>query len=73
MDPDVCLIAGLALGLLSLPALLSAISDSRAPRGGGLTLLIAVGLVAYAVTQKPGGYAVEQIPDVFFRVLGGIF
>ncbi len=69
MDPDLCLIVGLGLGVLSMPALLSAISDSRAPRGGGLTLLAAVGLVAYAVLQKPSGYQLEQIPDVFYSVL----
>lgn len=73
MEPDLCLIVGLVLAVLSLPALLSAISDSRAPRGGGLTLLVAVGLVAYAVNQKPGGYSFEQIPDVFFGVIGGLF
>ncbi|MQY42474.1 hypothetical protein GG681_07450 [Epibacterium sp. SM1969] len=70
MDPDLCLVVGLALGLLSVPALLSAISDSRAPRSGGLTLLAAAGLVAYAVMQKPGGYSLEEIPDVVLGVIG---
>ncbi len=70
MDPDLCLVVGLALGLLSVPALLSAISDSRAPRTGGLTLLAAAGLVAYAVMQKPGGYSLEEIPDVVLGVIG---
>ncbi len=70
MDPDLCLVVGLALGLLSVPALLSAISDSRAPRTGGLTLLAAAGLVAYAVMQKTGGYSLEEIPDVVLGVIG---
>lgn len=70
MDPDLCLVVGLALGLLSVPALLSAISDSRAPRGGGVTLLVAAGLMAYAVTQKAGGYALEDIPDIVLQVIG---
>ncbi|MQQ10440.1 hypothetical protein GFB49_18395 [Epibacterium sp. SM1979] len=73
MDPDLCLIVGLGLGVLSVPALLSAISDSRAPRSGGLTLLVAVSLIAFAVNQKPGGYSIEQIPDVFFGVVGRFF
>ncbi len=32
-------------------------------------LLIGGGLVAIALTQKPGGYALNDIPDAFVRVV----
>jgi hypothetical protein len=35
-----------------------------------MTILIAIGLVTYAVMLKPGGYSIDEVPDAFFRVLG---
>lgn len=69
MDTDLALILGLLLGGLSIPSILSAISDSRPPRVSALFLLSGAGLITYAMLQKPGGYRMDQIPDVFFSVL----
>ncbi|MFY9212307.1 MAG: hypothetical protein WAO69_14395 [Aestuariivita sp.] len=69
MDPDMALIFGLILGGLSVVGMLSAISDGRGPRASAVSVLIAGGLVIYALTTKPGGYAMAQIPDVFFSVV----
>ncbi len=66
MDPDLFLTLGLIIGALSIPSILSAMSDRRAPRASALTILIAGGLILGAVMLKPGGYRIEQIPDVFF-------
>ncbi len=66
MDPDIFLTLGLIIGALSIPSILSAMSDRRAPRASALTILIAGGLIIGAVMLKPGGYRIEQIPDVFF-------
>lgn len=70
METDLPLIAGLVIAAFSVPSVLSAISDGRAPRASLLTILIAIGLVTYAVMLKPGGYSIDEVPDVFFRVLG---
>ncbi|AZV79647.1 hypothetical protein EBB79_18395 [Parasedimentitalea marina] len=70
MDTDLALILGLVIGGFSIPSLLSAMSDRRPPRASALTILIAFGLLLYAMTAKPGGYQMNQIPDVFFSVLG---
>ncbi|MCH2164029.1 MAG: hypothetical protein MK098_05180 [Marinovum sp.] len=69
MDTDLALIIGLALGLLSVPSVISAICEARAPRVAALTLLIGGGLVIYALNTHPGGYELSDIPDVFYKVV----
>ncbi|WP_282093772.1 hypothetical protein [Epibacterium ulvae] len=69
MDPDLSLIVGLGLGVLSVPALLSSISDARAPRSGGVVLLLAVALIVYAMLEKPGGYTLDELPNVLSTVV----
>lgn len=70
MDTDLPLIAGLVIAGFSVPSILSAFSERRPPRASLLTIVIAIGLITYAVVMKPGGYRMEEIPDAFFRVLG---
>ena len=69
MDPDLALVLGLIIGAFSIPSILSALSDSRAPRASAITILIAGGLVLYAATNKAGGYRWENIPDIFVKVV----
>ncbi|GAA6195680.1 hypothetical protein [Pseudophaeobacter sp.] len=73
MDTDLALILGIALGGLSIPSILSAVSETQPPRVPSLFLLAGAGLIAYAMLSHPGGYRLEQIPDVFFSVLGRLF
>lgn len=73
MDPDVTLILGLVIGGFAIPSVLSAMSDRRPLWASALTILLAFGLVLYAVMTKSGGYQMDQIPDVFFAVLGRYF
>lgn len=69
MDPDLALILGLVVAGFSIPSMLSAMSDKRAPRASALTLLIAGFLIIYALSQQPGGYPISTIPDVFMAVV----
>lgn len=69
MDNDLILVIGIVLGFLAIPALLSAFSESRAPRTGAILVLIAGVLLAVALTRKGGGYSLDQIPDVFMSVI----
>ena len=69
MDPDIFLVLGIVIAGFSIPSILSAITDGRAPRASALTILIAGGLVLFAVQTKPGGYALGDIPDAFVRVV----
>lgn len=69
LDPDLALVLGIIIGGFSIPSILSAISDSRAPRASALTILIAGSLILYAVNERPGGVALEQVPDIFVNVV----
>lgn len=69
MDADTFLVLGLVIAGFSIPSILSAISDGRAPRASAITILIAGGLILYAIQSQPGGYSIQQIPDVFVRVV----
>ncbi len=69
MDTDLALILGLVIGGFAIPSIVSSISDHRAPRASMLMVLIAGGLILFALATKPGGYSIEQVPDVFFRVV----
>ena len=69
MTPDLFLVLGIVIAGFSIPSILSAITDGRAPRASALTILIAGGLVLYAIQTKEGGYTMAEIPDVFVRVI----
>lgn len=70
MDPDLSLVIGLVLAVLTVPSLMSAYVEGRPPRAGIIFALIAGGLIVYALGSRPGGYAVSEIPEAFFRVIG---
>ena len=55
MSYDLALVLGIVISGFSIPAIVSAFSDSRAPRAASLMVLLGGGLVAWAVIEKPGG------------------
>lgn len=69
MDPDLLFVLGCVLGVLTVPALVSAISDGRAPRAPSLLVVMAGGMIAFAVAERPGAYSFETLPDVFAKVI----
>ncbi|MBM1633286.1 hypothetical protein JQV27_08085 [Sulfitobacter mediterraneus] len=68
MEPDLALVLGVIIAGLSIPSVLSAMSDRRAPRASALTILIGGALILFAVQSQPGGYSLGDVPDVFNRV-----
>jgi hypothetical protein len=70
MDADLLLVVGLAIGVLAVPAVVSAFSDGRVPRAGSIMVMVSIGLLVSALANKPGGYRVGDIPDAVFSVLG---
>jgi hypothetical protein len=69
VDTDLLFVLGIALVVLSLPAIVSALIDGRAPRTPALLILIAASMIGYAILQRPMAYNFDQIPDVFARVI----
>ena len=72
MNNDQMLVIGIVLCALSLPSLLAAFSENRAPRLGALLLLIGGVMLVAALTRKPTGYSFDEIPHVFVSVIGGL-
>lgn len=70
MDHDLALVIGLIVGVFSIPAVVSSFADRRTPRVAAITLIISGGLLAWAMTQKPGGYKINEVPSVVVKVIG---
>jgi formate-dependent nitrite reductase membrane component NrfD len=70
-DVDLLLTAGIVLLVLSIPSLLSAWVESRAPRLGAIMVIGALGMIVTALITKPGGYAFNDIPGVMVKVISG--
>lgn len=65
---DLSLVIGVILALLSIPSLLNAWTEDRAPRFGAIIGLTGVVLIGIAVVRNPSGYALSDIPPAFGRV-----
>ncbi len=72
MDPDVLFVLGCIICVLAVPAVISAFADGRAPRAPALIILIAGGMITYAIIERPGNYSLETMPDVFARVISQV-
>jgi len=70
MQTDVYLVLGIVSAALAFPSLLSAYSESRFPKVALVLFLLGAGLIVLAVTRRPGGYAMADIPNAFIRVVG---
>ena len=68
MDTDLIFVVGFFLLVLSVPAIVSAFLDGRAPRAPALIIMIGALMIAYAVRERPMTYSVETIPDAILRV-----
>ena len=69
MDPDVLLILGLTLACFSVPSMLAAHAERQPPRLGMVMLMLGGGLVLLALTTRPGGYSLQEVPQALLRVL----
>ncbi|UOA33370.1 hypothetical protein DSM110093_03196 [Sulfitobacter sp. DSM 110093] len=68
MNSDLAMVVGIVLAVLSIPSILSAVTDRRSPRVSTITIMIAGGLIVYALRENPGRYSFENLPDVFVSV-----
>ncbi|MEL6511317.1 MAG: hypothetical protein AAFQ47_16665 [Pseudomonadota bacterium] len=70
MDNDLLFVIGLVLGGFSVPSIISALSDGRAPRVASIVVVMSGVMVVYAISNKPGGYQINDIPQIFIDVVG---
>ena len=69
MNSDIILVLGIVVGVFSVPSILSAISEGRAPRVAAFTIVSAGALILYAIKTHPGGYSLKDVPAAFVRVV----
>lgn len=69
MPYDIYLVFGLAILVLTIPSIVSAVVEGYAPRFSAIMILIGGGLLVLAVTQKPGGYTFQDVPFAITRVV----
>ena len=69
MDNDLIFVVGLVLCVFSVPSIVSAFSDRRAPRVATLVLMAGGAMIVWAIQNQPGGYRIEEIPEIFVRVV----
>lgn len=72
MDADLQIVVGTLLAILSLPSILAAFADGRAPKIGAAVLLVALALLAHAWAITPGGLSPSDVPFAFYRLIGDL-
>lgn len=70
MQPDHFLVLGLFLVAASIPAMISAWSDGRAPRVGAVVAVAGFAVLLHGNVQQPGGYRLSDVPDAIYGVIG---
>ena len=60
---------GIILAGFSVPSMLGALAERRSPRVAAITIVIGGALIVLAISQKPGGYALREVPEAFIRVV----
>lgn len=72
MDTDLYVVIGLLTLAFAVPVMFSALSDGRPPRAAAILVVIGGGLIAFALYERPGAYALADIPAAFVRVAARI-
>lgn len=69
MDSDLALVLGVVLLVFSIPSIVSALTDGRAPRVAAFTVVLGGVMTIWALGNKPGGIDIMEIPEAFVRVV----
>ncbi len=73
MNNDFILVLGVIFGAFTFPALVSAFSSSRPPRGAAIFFIVGGGLISLAIYNQPNTYSVDGFPEVALRVFANLF
>lgn len=73
MDPDLFLVIGIVIAVLTIPSLISAYIEGRTPRAGAVLILLSGTLIVLALSKHPAGYSFKDVPEAFLRVAGRYF
>ena len=68
MDTDLALVSGIVLLVFSIPSIISVLTDGMMPRVTLLVAFAAIGLIIWAVIERPGGFSLEDVMNAFVGV-----
>lgn len=68
---DLIMVMGVVVLFLAFPAAVGAFSRGAPPRAAMLSLFAGGVMVVYANASRPGGYSIEEMPNLFVKVLTG--
>jgi len=69
---DLIFIGGIAMALLAFLSLLRTWSEGEGAARALVIGLLAASMLGYAIFFSPLGYTVEEVPDVFYRVIARV-
>ena len=69
LTTEFILVFGIVIGVLAVPSMFRAAIDGNPPRAAALAIVVAGGMIVYSVFTTPGGYSVNELPDIFARVV----
>ena len=72
MDTDLILTLGILLVLVTIPSLLAAWVEGRAPRVGALLILAGMSMILAAAMNRPSGYRFDEVPTVMLNVVSRV-
>lgn len=69
MDNELLLVIGCVVAFLSIPAMISAFGAGRPPRAAAIAAVVGGGLIVLAHVNHPGGFRMQDLPDIAARVV----
>lgn len=69
MDPDVALVVGTFLAVVSIPSLISALADRRLPWAGLFSLIAGAAMIFWIYRDDIFAFLPQHIPEAFVRVI----
>ena len=69
MDPDLLFAIGVVVGVFSIPAMVSAFSERRAPRVAMFAVVVSGLMIIFAIDENPGRYSVGKLPEILVKVV----
>ncbi|KMW60592.1 hypothetical protein AIOL_000756 [Candidatus Rhodobacter oscarellae] len=66
---DLFLVFGIIIAGFAIPSMMGAFADRRPPRASAIAILVGGSMILIALSQKPGGYTLNDVPEAFIRVV----
>ncbi len=68
LTQDIYLVSGIVIVCFAIPSILGALAERRSPRVAAVAIMVGGSLVLLALSQKPGGYTLREVPEAFVHI-----